>query len=72
MIPIERIRVKIQDHCFVYGDKYVQVTVSCGLAAIEPVVNTYEDLILRADKALYESKRNGRNQTTIYHDAINL
>jgi len=65
-IPIERIRVKIQDHKFMYGDKAVQVTVSCGLAGIEPDVNTHEDLILRADKALYESKRNGRNQTTIY------
>ena len=66
MIPIERIRVKIQDHAFIYGDKSVQVTISCGLAGIEPDVNTYEDLILRADKALYESKGNGRNQTTIY------
>jgi len=66
MIPIERIRVKIQDHPFVFGDKSVQVTASCGLAGVEPDVNTYEDLILRADKALYESKRNGRNQTTIY------
>jgi len=66
LIPIERIRVKIQDHPFVFGDKPVQVTVSCGLSGVEPDVNTYEDLILRADKALYESKRNGRNQTTIY------
>jgi len=65
-IPIERIRVKIQDHKFLYGDKIVQVTVSCGLAGIEPDVSSHEDLILRADKALYDSKRNGRNQTTIY------
>ena len=66
MIPIERIRIKIQDHPFVFGDTPVQVTASCGLSGVEPDVNTYEDLILRADKALYQSKRNGRNQTTIY------
>ncbi len=65
-IPIERIRVKIQDYKFVYAEKIVHVTISCGLAGIEPDVATYEDLIFRADKALYESKRNGRNQTTIY------
>ena len=68
MIPIERIRIKIQQHGFICGEKPVQVTVSCGLASIEPDVSTYEDLILRADKALYESKKNGRNQTTIYQD----
>lgn len=72
MIPIERIRIKIQDHQFIYGEKSVQVTASCGLAGIEPDVSTYEDLILRADKALYESKRNGRNQTTIYQDSISF
>lgn len=66
MIPIERIRIKIQDHPFIFGDKPIRVTTSCGLAGVEPDVNTYEDLILRADKALYESKRNGRNKTTIY------
>lgn len=66
MIPIERIRIKIQDQIFVYGDKFVQVTISCGLAGVEPDVNTHEDLILRADKALYSSKDCGRNKTTIY------
>ena len=68
MIPIERIRIKIQEHGFVCEEKPVQVTVSCGLAGIEPDVSTYEELISRADKALYESKKNGRNQTTIYQD----
>ena len=72
MIPIERIRTKIQDHCFTHAGKSIQVTVSCGLAGIDFDVNTYEELILRTDKALYESKRNGRNQTTIYNDSINI
>jgi len=72
LIPIERIRIKIQDHPFVHDGKPVQVTASCGLAGIEPDVTTHEELILRADKALYESKKNGRNQTTIYQSSITI
>ncbi len=66
LIPIERIRTKIQNNEFTYGDRSIKVTISCGLAEIGSDVNSHEDLILRADKALYESKRNGRNQTSIY------
>ena len=65
-IPIERIRIKIQDCLFMCGGEKVPVTVSCGLAAVEPDVSSHEELILRADRALYESKRNGRNRTTLY------
>ena len=72
LIPIERIRVKIQDYPFFFGDKRVQVTASCGLAGIEFDVNTHEELILRADKALYESKKNGRNQTTVYKSSVTI
>lgn len=66
-IPIERIRIKVQEHVFMCGAERVPVTISCGLAGIEPDVNNHEELILRADRALYESKRNGRNLTTIYN-----
>lgn len=66
MIPIERIRIKIQNNQFIQGEHTVNVTVSCGLAGLEPDVGTHEDLLLRADKALYTSKNNGRNRTTIF------
>lgn len=65
-IPIERIRQKIQDRDFMNGDESVKITVSCGIAEVEADVVNQEDLLARADKALYESKRTGRNQTTIY------
>lgn len=43
------------------------VTASIGLVAIKPDQNLRpEDLIARADKALYRSKRNGRDQFTVY------
>jgi len=40
-----------------------QVTVSAGVARLQPG-DTTETLVERADSCLYQSKRNGRNQTT--------
>lgn len=41
-----------------------QVTVSIGISAAEPT-DTPQSLIERTDRALYRSKENGRNQTTL-------
>ncbi|HKJ73350.1 MAG TPA: diguanylate cyclase, partial [Alphaproteobacteria bacterium] len=42
--------------------KAIQVTVSIGLAASTPKLNSSELLIEAADSALYEAKRGGRNK----------
>ncbi|MFH1473118.1 MAG: GGDEF domain-containing protein [bacterium] len=39
----------------------IQVTVSAGVSTTEPDV-AFEELIIRADKALYEAKETGRNK----------
>ncbi|OGI01712.1 MAG: hypothetical protein A2Y25_06515 [Candidatus Melainabacteria bacterium GWF2_37_15] len=65
-IPIERIREKIESREFMNGNEAVKITISCGIAEVESDVNTQEELLARTDKALYESKRAGRNKTTIY------
>ena len=42
------------------------VTVSCGIAHANPISSSNPSLLLlNADKALYKSKSNGRNQTTL-------
>ncbi len=46
------------------GDNLGQITVSLGVAEFYKE-DTPEDLIRRADRALYKSKDNGRNQLTI-------
>ncbi len=66
-IPIERIREKIANKNFEYKNKVINVTISCGIADITGNVHNQEELLLRADKSLYESKKTGRNKTTCFN-----
>mgnify|MGYP003339446454 CR=1 FL=1 len=61
----ERIRKRIESHEFVYDSKRIAVTVSLGVATIRKDFHVGADLYKEADKALYESKKNGKNQVTI-------
>jgi two-component system cell cycle response regulator len=56
----ERVRKAIADEPFDRGDHQLAVTISAGCAA-EPIGDT-DDLIKRADAALYQAKAAGRNQ----------
>ena len=47
------------------GESYGSVTVSVGVSLLRPRYDTPDDMIERADKALYLSKKNGRNRVTI-------
>ncbi len=65
----ERIRKRIQDLTVSYEEHKLHVTISLGIAHLtgrEAKVVTPESLIEQADTALYNSKENGRNRTTIY------
>ncbi len=42
-----------------------RLTVSVGVAHCSPEWGSAEDIVQRADKALYQSKANGRNRTTV-------
>jgi diguanylate cyclase (GGDEF)-like protein len=62
----ERVREAVEAHDFVYEGVPIPVTISAGLAATpHPEVQSPEDLVARADRALYEAKRGGRNQVVI-------
>jgi diguanylate cyclase (GGDEF)-like protein len=56
----ERVRQRIFT---LFKDDY-QITVSLGVASCTHSARTARDLIVRADNALYASKRSGRNRTT--------
>jgi len=62
----ERIRKRIEDAGFVSGQRLVRVTVSLGVAEYDPYLdNSPAVFIERADRALYASKQNGRNRSTL-------
>ncbi|MDP3765845.1 MAG: GGDEF domain-containing protein [Nanoarchaeota archaeon] len=46
------------------------VTVSVGIATYPDDADKKEDIIKKADEALYFSKENGRNQTTMYNEGL--
>lgn len=62
----ERIRAIIADTPFRDVPDERRVTVSCGVSVLEhDVMLNAEDLLRAADQALYQAKRNGKNQVVI-------
>jgi len=60
-----RIRSTIEDHEFSYRGARIPVTVSLGVATVKADFHSAADLYRDADKALYESKRIGKNRVTV-------
>ena len=62
----ERIRHIIASHEFKYQEYVIpHITVSIGLALLDPTIESWEDLFEKADKAVYISKRNGKNRVSV-------
>lgn len=63
----ERIRKAVEKLSIPYLKKEIRITLSCGISTIAESNSKNDDEIIRqADRALYSSKQNGRNKTTIY------
>jgi len=43
-----------------------RITISCGISGYPEDANTKDELISRADLALYEAKQTGKNKTCVY------
>lgn len=66
-VVAERIRKAIEKFKMKYDNEDIHVTVSVGIAhARQGMKLAVEDIIKHADDALYQSKENGRNKTSIY------
>ena len=62
----ERLRNRIADHPFEYESQKMPVTISVGITERMENDEDIHPLIARADKALYEAKEKGRNQTCTF------
>jgi two-component system, cell cycle response regulator len=62
----ERIRKLFECHPFKFGNNEMRVTASFGIASLmRSVDGTLEQLVARADAAMYSAKRHGRNKLEI-------
>lgn len=57
---------------FVISDHAIHVTISIGLAFYQGEDTTPQELISKADRALYQSKHEGRNTFNIHDDSADL
>ena len=58
----ERFRQQLQSQPLLLDQMTIQLTVSIGVAALQPGDRSFEDLLRRADQALYSAKAGGRNR----------
>lgn len=65
----ERLRKRIAEMTVKVDAKQadpVQITISLGIAAFDSELRSHNEWIERADKALYQSKHDGRDRTTLF------
>ena len=62
-VVADRLRHKVAEAMQDEPDCKIKVTVSIGLTEAAPGDNSFDSLLVRADNALYQAKRAGRNRT---------
>ncbi len=66
LIYAERLRVKIAGTPVTYEDFCIDFTISIGVSEVNDDMKDAKVWLEQADQALYQSKENGRNLSTIY------
>ena len=62
IILAERLRNLIQNSEVMFQDKIIKFTISLGVSTVNKTMKNYEELIRKADAALYRAKNSGRNR----------
>ncbi len=61
----EKLRQIVENTTFTYGNEKIKVTISIGISVLSFLSDeTIDDILHRADEALYISKHSGRNKVT--------
>jgi len=66
VVMAERLRKTVETITVSYNSHQIKVTLSLGLAEFQKSMTGHRQWIEASDKALYQSKANGRNQVTCY------
>jgi len=61
----ERICQTLAKTSLSFQDQIINISVSIGVSSLDNNCSSYEDLIAKADLALYQAKANGRNQVCL-------
>jgi len=70
-VVAERVRASLEQYKFEFEGSHIAVTVSVGVASTPHTeIRAPEDLVARADKAMYEAKRSGRGCAIVFNDAM--
>ena len=66
-VTIDRLRKRLAEFQFNYEGQKISITLSFGIASFTPGQDIpYLELIRKADSALYEAKRTGRNKCCVF------
>lgn len=71
--PLNRLRRHFQEYEFKTdkGESF-RITLSCGVSQNNPQDSGVEDILKRADEALYRAKKQGKNQVAIYESKFQI
>lgn len=67
-VVVERLRKNIAECCIScenHKEKFINITVSIGVAVMDDEIDSLDELIKKADKALYAAKSEGKNCVVI-------
>jgi diguanylate cyclase (GGDEF)-like protein len=67
--PAERLRRSLEAFHFKADDKRFSTTLSIGIAGYPNCASTMDELVGKADSALYEAKRAGKNVIRVFQAA---
>ena len=65
-ITAERMRICVEGRSHLVGEDHLKITISLGIAEMEPGCLNIDTLLDQADKALYLAKQGGKNRVAVW------